>query len=725
MACRASSLEDGHFRIKALAKNRIWDYGNRLGLLIKVYEHFNIGKFVMSIFEKSPGLSELDELCVQTIRFLSIEAVEKAKSGHPGMPMGMAPAAYVLWTRHLKHNPANPRWHNRDRFVLSAGHGCVLLYSLLHLTGYDMGLDELKNFRQWGSKTPGHPEYHPDCGVEVTTGPLGQGISNAVGMAIAQKFLANYFNRDGFPVIDYKIYVIASDGDLEEGVASEACSLAGHLGLDNLIVVYDDNRISIDGPTDLSFTEDRARRFKAYNWNVKEIEGDGNDMIAFERALKTAKREKNKPTLIKLRTHIAYGSPNMQDKSEAHGAPLGENEIKLLKQKYGWDPAKSFYVPDEVLAHTRQAVKRGAAAQKRWNKLFEDYAKAYPELAGQFSDAAAGKLPVNLDEILPKFDAGSSIATRAASGKTLDALMPKLPLVLGGSADLTPSNNTRFAGAKDFQKNARDGRYIRYGVREHAMAAIMNGISVNGLLRAYGATFMVFADYMRGAIRVAALSRYPTIFVFTHDSIGVGEDGPTHQPVEQLAALRAIPNLLVIRPADANETAQAWKFALQCRDGPVALLFTRQGLPVLDQNRYNSATNLSRGAYMLAGAGKPDVLLLASGSEVSIALQAAEKLSLGGIKAQVVSMPSWELFEKQSIEYQSSVIPPDVKARVGIEAGVEMGWHKWLGEKGIFIGMSTFGASAPAKVCFEKFGITVDKVVEAAKKALGIATGDS
>jgi len=672
----------------------------------------------MDVSVKNPGLDELNELCVQTIRFLSIEAVEKAKSGHPGMPMGMAPAAYILWTGHLKHNPANPRWHNRDRFVLSAGHGCVLLYSLLHLTGYDISLDELKNFRQWGSKTPGHPEYHPDCGVEVTTGPLGQGISNAVGMAIAQKYLANYFNRDGFPIIDYKIYVIASDGDLEEGVASEACSLAGHLGLNNLIVVYDDNRITIDGNTDLAFTEDRAKRFKAYNWNVKVVEGDGNDMAAFEKALKNAKREKNRPTLIKLRTHIAYGSPNMQDKAESHGAALGENEVKLIKQKYGWDPAKSFYVPEEVLAHTRKAVEKGARAENTWNRLFENYAKAYPELAGQFRDAAAGKLPVKLDEILPKFEVGSSIATRVASGKMLDALMPKLPLVLGGSADLTPSNNTRFAGAKDFQKIARDGRYIRYGVREHAMAAIMNGISVSGLLRAYGATFLVFSDYMRAAIRVAALSRYPTIFVFTHDSIGIGEDGPTHQPVEQLAALRAIPNLLVIRPADANETSQAWKFTLEYRDGPVALLFTRQGLPVLDQNRYSSATNLSKGAYVLIGADKPDVLLLASGSEVHLALAAAEKLAGEGIKAQVVSMPCWELFEKQSKEYRDSVIPPNVKARVGIEAGVELGWSKWLGEKGIFIGMSSFGASAPAKVCFEKFGITVERVVEAAKKSL-------
>ena len=669
---------------------------------------------------KNPGLSELDELCVQTIRFLSVECVQKAKSGHPGMPMGMAPAAYVLWTKYMKYNPANPRWHNRDRFVLSAGHGSILLYSLLYLTGYDLSLDELKNFRQWGSKTPGHPEYDPQRGVEVTTGPLGQGISNAVGMAIAEKYLAGYFNRDGFPIIDYKIYVIASDGDLQEGVASEASSLAGHLGLDNLIIVYDDNHITIDGDTDLAFTEDRVKRYQSYNWYVQEIAGDGNDMAAFEKTLENAKREKARPSIIKLRTHIAYGSPNMQDTAKSHGAPLGEDEIKLTKERFGWDPDKSFVVPDEVLAHTRQAVEKGEEAEKVWNKMFEDYARAYPELAQQFRDAAAGKPGAGgLDDILPAFEAGSSVATRKASGKVLDAVMPELPLVLGGSADLTPSNNTRFAGAKDFQKDARDGRYIHYGVREHAMGAIMNGISVSGLARAYGGTFLVFSDYMRGAIRVAAMSKYPTIFVFTHDSVGIGEDGPTHQPVEQIAALRAMPNLMVIRPADANEAAQAWKFALEHRDGPVALLFTRQGLAVIDQSKYGSATNLGKGAYVLLGADRPDVLLLATGSEVSIALDAAEKLAAEGISAQVVSMPCWELFEKQSKEYRDSVLPPNVKARVGIEAGVELGWSKWLGDEGIFIGMSSFGASAPGKVCFEKFGITVEKTIEAAKKAMG------
>jgi len=673
----------------------------------------------MSISVKNPGLSELDELCIQTIRFLSVEGVQKAKSGHPGITMGMAPAAYVLWTRHLRHNPANPRWLNRDRFVLSAGHGSMLLYSLLHLTGYGLTMEDLKSFRQWGSKTPGHPEYRPELGVEVTTGPLGQGLSNAIGMAIAQKYLAGYFNREDFPVIDYKIYCIAGDGDLEEGVASEASSLAGHLGLDNLIVIYDDNHITIDGDTALAFTEDSAMRYEAYGWYVQQVGGDGNDMAAFEKALEKAKREKERPSIIKLRTHIAFGSPHKQDTAEAHGSPLGDDEIKLIKEKIGWDVDKSFYVPEEALSHMRKEVEKGKEAEAAWEKVFDEYAKAYPEPAKQFRDAAEGKLGVNLDELLPKFQPGESVATRKASGKVLDALMPKCPLVLGGSADLTPSNNTKFAGAKDFQKGAWDGRYIRYGVREHAMAAIMNGISVGGLTRAYGGTFLVFSDYMRGAIRVAALSGYPTIFVFTHDSIGLGEDGPTHQPVEHLASLRAMPNLLVIRPADANETAAAWKFALEYRDGPVAMLLSRQGLTVIDQDKYGSAANLNRGAYILAGADKPDVLLLASGSEVGVAMEAAEKLKADGISARVVSMPCWELFEKQSKEYRQAVIPPSVTARVGIEAGVEMGWNKWLGDKGVFVGLSAFGASAPPEVCYEKFGITVENTIAAVKKATG------
>ncbi len=667
--------------------------------------------------KKNPGLTELDERCIQTIRFLSAEAVQKANSGHPGMPIGMAPAAYILWTKYMKYNPANPKWHNRDRFVLSAGHGSALLYTLLHLAGFNMSLDELKNFRQWGSKTPGHPEYDPELGIEVTTGPLGQGISNAVGMAIAQKYLASYFNRKGFPVIDYKIYVIASDGDLQEGVASETCSLAGHLGLDNLIVVYDDNHISIDGNTDLSFTEDQAGRFESYGWNVQTVKGDGNDMASFEKALKNAEKEKHKPTMIKLRTHIAFGSPNKQDTAGAHGSPLGDDEIRLMKQNYGWDPDKSFHVPDEVSAHMQEVAAKGAEAEKAWDKMFADYSEAHPELAAQFRDAAEGKLEINLDDILPDFEAGSSVATRKASGMVLNAVMPKLPLIMGGSADLTPSNNTHFTGAEDFQKGTSDGRYLRFGIREHGMGSIMNGISVSGLLRAYGGTFLVFSDYMRGAVRVAALSKYPSIFVFTHDSIGVGEDGPTHQPVEHMASLRAIPNLLVFRPADANETAQVWKYALENRDAPSALLLTRQGLTVLDQEKYGSATNVSKGAYVLVSADNPDVLLLASGSEVGLAIEAADKLAAEGITAQIVSMPCWELFEKQSQEYKDSVIPPNVKARVGIEAGVELGWNKWVGDKGVFIGMSSFGASAPAKICFEKFGITVDNVVTAAKQS--------
>ncbi len=672
----------------------------------------------MSVVVKNPGLSELDELCIQTIRFLSVEAVQAAKSGHPGMPMGMAPAAYVLWTKHLNYNPANPRWHNRDRFVLSAGHGSALLYSLLHLAGYDISLDDLKNFRQWASKTPGHPEYKPNLGIEVTTGPLGQGISNAVGMAIAEKYLANCFNRDGFPIIDYRIYVIAGDGDLQEGISSESSSLAGHLGLNNLIVIYDDNHITIDGRTALSFTEDVAKRYKAYGWNVITVGGDGNDMEVFEKALKRAKRQEDRPTIIKLRTHIAYGSPNQQDTAKAHGSPLGDDEIRLIKEKFGWDTESSFYVPEEVSAHMGEAVDAGRRKERRWNKMFEKYAQKYPQLAQQFRDAADGKLGVNLDEILPRFEAGSSIATRKASGTVLNAVMPALPLIIGGSADLTPSNNTKFEGATDFQKATRHGRYIRYGIREHAMAAVMNGISVSGLARAYGGTFLVFSDYMRPAIRVAAMSKYPTVFVFTHDSIGVGEDGPTHQPVEHFAALRTIPNLLVLRPADANETAEAWKFALEYKDGPVAMSFTRQPLPVLDQNKYGSSENLSKGAYVLAAADNPDVLLLATGSEVSIALEACEKLAAEGISAQVVSMPCWELFEKQDKSYKDSVLPPNVKARVGIEAGVESGWYKWLGDSGVFVGMSSFGASAPAEVCFERFGITVENVIKAAKQSM-------
>lgn len=664
----------------------------------------------------NPGLNELDELCVATIRFLSMDAVQKAKSGHPGMPMGMAPAAYTLWMKYLRYNPVNPKWLNRDRFVLSAGHGSMLLYSLLYLTGYDVSLDDLKNFRQLGSKTPGHPEFGHTPGVEATTGPLGQGISNAVGMAIAEKYLAAYFNKPEFNIFDYNIFVIAGDGDLQEGVASEACSLAGHLGLNNLIVIYDDNHITIDGNTSLSFTEDRAKRFEAYNWYVQAVGGDGNDMISFEKALKNAMAEKNRPSIINLRTHIGYGSPNFQDTHTAHGAPLGEDEIKLIKKNFGWDPEKTFVVPEEALKHMQKAKIKGAELEKQWDELFAGYKKQFPELAKLITDAQGGKLSVDIEKLLPTFGA-EAMATRQASGKTLDALMPQMPLVLGGSADLTPSNNTKFKGAEDFQKDKPAGRYIRYGVREHAMAAVMNGIAASELLRPYGGTFFCFFDYMKPAVRMAAMSGYRTIFVFTHDSIGLGEDGPTHQPIEHIAALRAIPNILVIRPADANETAWAWKIALEHK-GPAALLLTRQSIATLDRTKYPAASNIAKGAYVLVKQDKPDVIIIGSGSELEIALKGAEKLAAENIKAQVVNMVSWELFEAQDKNYKDTVLPPNVKARVAIEAGVEIGWPKYVGEKGIFLGISGFGVSAPYKICYEKFGLTADAVAAAAKKSM-------
>jgi transketolase len=674
------------------------------------------------LLPRHPSLTELDQLCINTIRCLSMDAVQQAKSGHPGMPMGMAPAGYWLWTRHLRYNPRNPRWVNRDRFVLSAGHGCMLLYSLLHLTGYDVSLDEIKAFRQWGSKTPGHPEYGHTPGVEVTTGPLGQGISNAVGMAIAEKYLAAYFNRDGFPIIDYKIYVVSGDGCLQEGVSSETGSLAGHLGLENLIIIYDDNHITIDGETALSFSEDVAKRYEAYGWFVQTLGGDGNDMGAFEGALRAAQGEHSRPSLIKLRTHIGYGSPNKQDSHDAHGSPLGDEEIALTKQRYGWDPAKKFFVPDAALKEFRKAVERGERHEQEWNNLFSRYGDAYPDLAREFRTAAARKLPENWETIwrqsLPGFDPLAPVATREAQGKLLDSIMPKLPLVLGGSADLTPSNNTRFKGATDFSKANRTGRYIRYGIREHSMGAIMNGIAVSDLLISYGATFFCFTDYMRPSIRLAALSKYPTIFVYTHDSIGLGEDGPTHQAVEHLASFRGMPGLVVLRPADANETAAAWKVALERRFGPTMLVLTRQKLPVLDQSKYPSAENVAKGAYVLVDAEHPHILLLASGSEVSLALRACEQLTSIGIRTRVVSMPSWELFEMQTREYRDSVLPLAVKARVGVEAGVKLGWERYLGERGEFIGMSTFGASAPFEVLFRNFGITVEAIVQAAQRTL-------
>jgi transketolase len=663
------------------------------------------------------GLSKLDNLCVQTIRFLSMDGVQAANSGHPGMPMGMAAAAYALWQRHLKFDPNDPDWINRDRFVLSAGHGSMLLYSLLHLCGYDLPLDELKKFRQWGSKTPGHPEYGHTPGVEVTTGPLGQGISNAVGMAIAQKYLAARYNKEQFPVFDYNIYTISGDGCLQEGVSSEASSLAGHLGLDNLIVIYDDNHITIDGETSLSFTEDVVQRYKAYHWNVIEVGGDGENIDDLEKALQAARSQTTAPTLIKFRSHIGFGSPHFQDTHTAHGAPLGEDEIKLIKTNAGWDPEKKFVVPDEVASHMGEAKQKGAALRADYQKLFDAYAKAYPELAKEITDALFGKVIID-ESKLPVFEAEKPMATRKASGETLNALMPSMPLIVAGSADLTPSNNTHFKSVEDFQKDNRSGRYIRYGVREHGMASVMNGIAVSKILRPYGGTFMVFADYMRGAVRVAALSKYPTIFLFTHDSIGVGEDGPTHQPVETLASLRILPNLLTFRPADANETALMWKYILEHNDAPVATALTRQNLPVLDKAKYPGMKDFEKGAYVLIAADKPDVILMATGSEVQLAVEAHAVLSAEGVKAQVVSMPCWGLFEKQDQRYKDSVLPPAVKARVGVEAGVESGWWKYLGTDGEFVGMSTFGASGTFKDCFKNFGFTTEAVVAAAKRSM-------
>ncbi|MHC4289692.1 MAG: transketolase, partial [Planctomycetota bacterium] len=568
------------------------------------------------------GQCAIDDRSIQTIRFLSMEGVQAANSGHPGMPMGMAAAAYALWQRHLKFDPSHPDWINRDRFVLSAGHGSMLLYSLLHLFGYDVSLEDLKQFRQWSSKTPGHPEYGHTSGVEVTTGPLGQGVANAVGMAIAQKYLAARYNKESFSIFDYNIYAIAGDGCLQEGVSSEASSLAGHLGLDNLIIIYDDNHITIDGDTSLSFSEDVVKRYQAYGWNTVEIAGDGNDIDALSQAVQDAQQQTDAPTLIKFRSHIGFGSPNLQDSHAAHGSPLGEDEIKLIKTNFGWDPDEKFSVPAEVADHCGQAKTTGAKLSAEHQALLDEYAKAYPELAKELSDLVAGKITVD-DSAMAVFDPESSIATRSASGKILNALMPSMPWVLGGSADLTPSNNTHFAGAEDFQKDNPSGRYLRYGVREHAMGAIMNGIAVSGILRPYAGTFLVFADYMRGAIRVAALSKYPTVFLFTHDSIGVGEDGPTHQPVETVASLRIIPNLLVFRPADANETVLMWKYILENNDAPAATALTRQNLPVMDPAKYpNMKKNFNKGAYVLIEEADADVLLLASGSEVQLAVAA-------------------------------------------------------------------------------------------------------
>ncbi len=663
--------------------------------------------------------STLDQLCINTIRTLSMDAVQKAKSGHPGLPMGAASMAYVLWTKHLKHNPSNPHWSNRDRFVLSPGHGCMLLYSLLYLTGYELTLEDIKNFRQWESKTPGHPESYLTSGVETTTGPLGQGFSNGVGMAIGQRFLAAQYNKPGAEIVDYHIYAIVSDGDLMEGITSEAASLAGHLKLGNMIYLYDDNHISIDGSTDLAFTEDVAKRFEAYHWHVQTV-ADGNDLEAIDHAIKAAQEETGRPSLIKIRTHIGFGSPNKQDTAEAHGSPLGEDEIKLTKQRFGWDPEKKFYVPEDALKHFREAVEMGKKREQLWHTLCERHRKENPDVFAEWERLTRNDFGGEWKKAIPQFgpEAGA-MATREASGKVLQAIVPLLPTMIGGSADLTPSNNTFVKGMTNFQGTNYGGQYIHYGIREHAMGAILNGLALTDGIIPYSGTFLVFSDYMRPPIRLAAIMGVRPIYVFTHDSIGLGEDGPTHQPVEQFAALRAIHNLTFIRPCDANETAVAWRLAIEHKGGPVALALTRQKVPIIDRAKYASAENLTKGAYTLAENSKnPQIILIGTGSEVQFVIGAYEQLVQENIPSRVVSMPSWELFEQQPKEYRDSVISPSVKKRLAVEAGSPMGWHKYVGDAGAVIGIDRFGASAPWEVIYKEFGFTVENVLKKAKEMI-------
>ncbi|MBN1266030.1 MAG: transketolase [Anaerolineales bacterium] len=660
----------------------------------------------------------IEERAINTIRFLSADGVQKANSGHPGLPMGAAGLTYALWGRHLKYNPENPSWPDRDRFVLSAGHGSMLLYSMLHLAGYDLPLTELKNFRQWGSKTPGHPEYGLTPGVEMTTGPLGQGFSSAVGMAIAVENLAARFNKETFPIVDHYIYVLASDGDLMEGVSSEAASLAGHLKLGRLIVLYDDNKISIDGSTNLAFTEDRAARFTAYGWQVLRAEGNNVEEVS---AAISAAKEDPRPTIIVCKTHIGFGLPTKQDTAKAHGEPAGVEELAAAKKGLGWPEDSSFLIPDDVKAHFAELANRGKETFRNWENLFTSYSSEYPELAAEFEIVLSGDLPEDLEEMLPVFPADAKgMATRASSGKVLAALADKLPHLIGGSADLTGSNKTQLGDVPAFSVENRTGRYLHYGVREHAMGAAMNGLALHGGFIPYGGTFLVFSDYVRPAIRLSALMDLRVIYVFTHDSIGLGEDGPTHQPIEHLAALRSIPELVVIRPADANETAYAWLAALDRRHGPTAMALSRQNLPTIDRSAAGSAKGLLQGAYVLIDPdASPEIILMASGSEVALILDAAHQLAGEGIAARVVSFPSWELFAAQPLSYQQMVLPPELKARVAVEAGTSQGWHRWVGDSGEVLSIERFGASAPYLEIYEHLGLTVEGVVEAARRTLG------
>ncbi len=663
-------------------------------------------------------MTKLDELCVNTIRFLSIDGVQKANSGHPGMPMGAAPIGFTVWTRYLRHNPQNPKWFNRDRFVLSAGHGSMLLYSLLHLTGYDVTLDDLKQFRQFGSRTPGHPEYGLTPGVETTTGPLGQGLGNAVGMAIAETFLAAHFNRGEFNIVDHYTYVIAGDGDMMEGVTSEASSLAGHLKLGKLIVFYDDNHITIEGKTDLAFSENVLARYAAYGWHTQHLD-DGNDLDAISKAVDTAKDVTDKPSIIGVRTHIGFGSPNKQDTADAHGSPLGEKEVELTKKNLGWPLEPKFFIPDEALAVFRKAVEAGKKSEERWNEHFKEYGNKYPELSREFLAWMSGDVPPETLKDFPKFDpAAGAVATRSASGKAINAFAPRVKNFLGGAADLAPSTDTLMKDTTSFSAVDRCGRNFHFGIREHGMGAILNGMAVHGGLIPFGATFLVFADYMRPPIRLAAISHFRTIYVFTHDSIGLGEDGPTHQPIEHFMALRAIPNLIFIRPADANETTEAWKFILGYKRGPVAIALTRQKIPVIDRNKYSKETGFQRGGYVLAESGIPDAIIIATGSEVSVAMRAYEELASKGKKVRLVSMPSWEIFDMQEEKYRESVLPAGVWRRVSIEAGITKGWSRYVGDRGISIGIDRFGASAPGDVVMKEYGITSGAVVAAVERLM-------
>ncbi len=681
--------------------------------------------------------NELEKKCIDTIRFLAADAIEKAKSGHPGMPLGAAAAAFTLWTKHLKHHPKNPGWPDRDRFVLSSGHASMLLYALLHLTGYDLSLDDIKNFRQWGSLTPGHPEYKHTAGVEVTTGPLGQGLANAVGMAIAEAHLAARFNREGQSIIDHYTYVMAGDGDMMEGVVAEACALAGHLRLGKLVVLYDDNHVSLAGSTGLSFTENIEMRFKSYGWQVQKVQ-DGNDVAAIDRAIKKAKKETGKPSLICVQTTIGYGAPNKQGSCDAHGSPLGEKELQGAKDHCAWPTQEPFYVADDVCKYFRKAVSRGKKSEKIWIETLAAYRQKDASLAAELERTLSGELPADWDAALVQFPAGSKdVATRKASEIVMQAIAAKVPEMAGGSADLNPSTFTWLKGLGDFQSEALSaeglhgmvggawdysGRNIHFGVREHAMGSIAVGLSLHGGVIPYTATFLAFADYMRPPMRLAALMGLRAIFVFTHDSIGVGEDGPTHQPVEQIMNLRQVPNMTVLRPADANETIEAWRLALTNTKGPTTLVFSRQNLPVLDRQALASAAGVCQGGYILWDSSvlDPNIILLSTGSEVAMTLDAGLRLAQEGLRVRVVSLPSWEIFDRQSEEYRNKVLPPHVHARLAVEAGIKLGWEHYVGLSGRIIGMETFGASAPGPVLYEKFGFTSTHIVAAAKEMLSI-----